>query len=462
MTERVTVIGAGLAGCEAAWQLSLRSVPVRLIDMKPDASTPAHQLPTLAELVCSNSLRAARLENAVGLLKEEMRRLGSLIIACADATALPAGGALAVDRIHFSRLVTRLIEREPLIEYVSGRVDRIPTGGIVIIATGPLTDGVLFADIRTTLGIDTLHFFDAAAPIVTADSIDRSIVFAQSRYGRGGDDYLNCPLDADQYARFWQALVEAHLAPVHDFDRETIFEGCMPIETMARRGRDTLRFGPLKPVGLLDPRTGRQPFACVQLRQDNRAGSLYNLVGFQTRLTFAEQRRVFGLIPGLEQAEFVRYGVMHRNTYLPSPQLLAADYSLRSRPDLFFAGQITGVEGYVESASSGLLAGRGAAHRAGACPAALPTPRSVIGALACYVSDSQVKHFQPMNANFGLLAAPEGQIRRREQRVQALIGQSLNEIDSLPDRLAEQTADRLQFVHKLDPIDAGQARQNGV
>jgi methylenetetrahydrofolate--tRNA-(uracil-5-)-methyltransferase len=435
----VHVIGAGLAGCEAAWQLAGRGVPVRLSDMKPEQMSPAHQLKTLAELVCSNSLRSARLENAVGLLKEEMRRLGSLIMDCADATALPAGGALAVDRELFSSMITHKIDTHPLIERVCERVDVVPPG-ICLVATGPLTDGMLFGDIQRKLAVASLHFFDAAAPIVSAESIDLAVAFRQSRYGRGGDDYINCPMDEAQYQRFWQALTTARTAEIHEFDRRQLFEGCMPIEEMAARGRDTIRFGPLKPVGLIDPRTGKEPYACVQLRQDNRAGSLYNIVGFQTRLAFPEQARVFAMIPGLENAVFLRYGVMHRNTYLPSPRVLAADYSVRLLPDLYFAGQITGVEGYVESASSGLIAGWQAALQAQGQTAEarrdmLPSDRTVIGALSAYVSDERIDRFQPMNANFGLLAALDQPRKRKDEKIRSLIARSLQEIDQI-------TADR--------------------
>lgn len=467
MNKPVLVAGGGLAGCEAAWQLAARGIPVDLVEMKPAQMTPAHQLPTLAELVCSNSLRAARLENAVGLLKEEMRRLGSLIMVCADATAIPAGGALAVDRDQFTMAVTEIIDHEPLIRRVQMRLDRIPDEGIVIIATGPLTDGILYDDIRRALQVDTLHFFDAAAPIVDAASIDMTLAFRQSRYNRGGDDYINCPLDRDEFDRFWHELVEAELAKVHDFDRETVFEGCMPIETMAKRGYDTIRFGPMKPVGLVDPRTGKEPFACVQLRQDNRAASLYNLVGFQTRLTIGEQNRVFRLIPGLQQAEFVRFGVMHRNTFLPSPQVLEADYSVTARPGLYFAGQMTGVEGYVESASSGLLAGWQAALQVQGIERSvrqqrLPSAKTVIGSLAHYVADRQVKHFQPMNANFGLVQPPAGRFKRKELRIQALIDQSLDEIDrfGMADPQLEEV--RLQLFHKTARIGAVQSRLNDL
>jgi methylenetetrahydrofolate--tRNA-(uracil-5-)-methyltransferase len=438
MTHKIIVIGAGLAGCEAAWQIAQRDIPVLLIDMKPDQMTPAHHLPQLAELVCSNSLRANRLENAVGLLKEEMRRLDSLILACADATAIPAGGALAVDRDQFAELVTAKIKQHPLIEFRSERVETLPdvSDTPVVIATGPLTDGVLFDDIRNRLNLSTLHFFDAAAPIVSADSIDMSIAFKQSRYGRGGDDYINCPFNREEYECFYTELVAAELAPVKDFDKEIVFEGCMPIESMAKRGIDTIRFGPLKPVGLVDPRTGREPYACVQLRQDNQAASLFNLVGFQTRLRQGEQKRVFSLIPGLASAEFVRYGVMHRNTYLPSPEVLDPTFRIRQPSPLYFAGQMTGVEGYVESASSGLVAGiQAAMEYKGVDPqlrlTVLPSHETVIGSLAHYIAAAETKHFQPMNANFGLVAPLAGKFKSKQDRQQAVIIRALAEIDRI-------------------------------
>lgn len=442
MTRKVTVIGAGLAGCEAAWQVASRKIPVELIDMKPDQMTEAHHSSQFAELVCSNSLRANRLENAVGLLKEEMRRLGSLILSAADATALPAGGALAVDRDLFAAAVTAAIASQPLIQVRSARVDTLPdfTDGPVIIATGPLTGGGLFAAIRDQLELSTLHFFDAAAPIVTFESIDLSVAFRQSRYGRGGDDYINCPMDRATYEHFYQELIAAELAEVKDFDREIVFEGCMPIESMARRGPDTIRYGPLKPVGLVDPRTGKEPYACVQLRQDNQAASLYNLVGFQTRLKHGEQQRVFRLIPGLEQAEFVRYGVMHRNTFLPSPEILNPDFRVRRPQPLYFAGQMTGVEGYVESAASGLVAGIQAALEYQGVEekdrlALLPSPETVIGSLAHYIARADSRHFQPMNANFGLVAPLEGKFKGKPARQQALVSRALAEIDQLAGRL---------------------------
>lgn len=442
MTRKVTVIGAGLAGCEAAWQVASRKIPVELVDMKPDQMTEAHHSSQFAELVCSNSLRANRLENAVGLLKEEMRRLGSLILSAADATALPAGGALAVDRDLFAAAVTAAIASQPLIQVRSARVDTLPdfTDGPVIIATGPLTGGGLFAAIRDQLELSTLHFFDAAAPIVTFESIDLSVAFRQSRYGRGGDDYINCPMDRVTYEHFYQELIAAELAEVKDFDREIVFEGCMPIESMARRGPDTIRYGPLKPVGLVDPRTGKEPYACVQLRQDNQAASLYNLVGFQTRLKHGEQQRVFRLIPGLEQAEFVRYGVMHRNTFLPSPEILNPDFRVRRPQPLYFAGQMTGVEGYVESAASGLVAGIQAALEYQGVEekdrlALLPSPETVIGSLAHYIARADSRHFQPMNANFGLVAPLEGKFKGKPARQQALVSRALAEIDQLAGRL---------------------------
>ena len=434
--QSVTVIGAGLAGCEAAWQLARLGIPVRLVDMKPADKSAAHQLDTLAELVCSNSLRSDRVQNAVGLLKAEMRTLGSLILACADQTAIPAGGALAVDRDLFSNAVTKAIAEQPLITLVTEKTRQIPREGITVIATGPLTDGALFEAIRQELQLQTLYFFDAAAPIVTAESIDQSIAFRQSRYDRGTADYLNCPMDQATYEAFWDALVNAEQAQVELFDQEHLFEGCMPVESMARRGLDTIRYGPLKPVGLTDPRTGRQPYACVQLRQDNRSASLYNLVGFQTRLRFPEQKRVFRMIPGLKDAEFVRYGVMHRNTYLPSPQVLEPDYSVRHRPGLYFAGQITGVEGYVESAASGLLAGLQAGLQASGVDleerrAWLPDDRTVIGAMAQYISDSNLTDFQPMNANFGIVRPLAQKVKQKAKRLEKTAERSLDEISKL-------------------------------
>lgn len=427
----VTVIGAGLAGCEAAWQLARAGIPVLIKEMKPIKYTDAHHLSTFAELVCSNSLRSNQIENGVGLLKEEMRRLGSLIMECADRTSVPAGGALAVDRDEFSQLVTQKINEHPLIRVTSEEVKVLPTEGVVVVATGPLTQGELYADIVRQLGQETLHFFDAAAPIVMFDSIDRSIVFAMSRYGKGGDDYLNCPMSKEEYDVFWEALVSAELADVKDFDRETVFEGCMPIESMAKRGKDTIRFGPLKPVGLIDPRTGREPYACVQLRQDDRSASMYNIVGFQTRLRFPEQKRVFQMIPGLESVEFSRFGIMHRNTYLDSPKLLDATYALRKDPRIYFAGQMTGVEGYVESAGSGFLSGLFAAAKIH--EQLLPVPFSdstMLGAMAAYISDQNVRAFSPMNANFGLIAPLGYKVHSKKEKYLAYAQRSLQEIDA--------------------------------
>lgn len=428
--SEVTVIGAGLAGCEAAWQLARAGIPVVIKEMKPLKFTQAHHLPTFAELVCSNSLRSNQIENGVGLLKEEMRRLGSLILECADQTSVPAGGALAVDRDEFSQLVTKKINEHPLIRVEAGEIKTLPKESVVIVATGPLTQGDLFADIVGKLGTETLHFFDAAAPIVMADSIDRSIVFAMSRYGKGGDDYLNCPMNQEEYKAFWEALVSAELAEVKDFDKETVFEGCMPIESMAKRGEDTIRFGPLKPVGLIDPRTGEEPYACVQLRQDDRSASMYNIVGFQTRLRFPEQKRVFSMIPGLASAEFFRLGVMHRNTYLNSPKLLDATYALRKDPGVFFAGQMTGVEGYVESAGSGFLSGLYAAAkiRGQELPVTF-SDSTMIGAMAAYISDGNIKSFSPMNANFGLIAPLGYKVRSKKEKYLQYAQRSLKEID---------------------------------
>lgn len=413
--EAVTIVGAGLAGSEAAWQLARQQVPVRLIEMRPVETTPAHHTAYFGELVCSNSLRAAALTNAVGLLKEEMRRLGSVIMDCADRHSVPAGGALAVDRMGYAAAVTEAVKTHPLIETVTERVNAIPREGIVIIATGPLTDGALAEDIQRFCGGEGLHFYDAAAPIVTGDSLDMDRVYRASRYGKGDADYLNCPMTREEYEAFYQALLTAETAEVHGFENKKVFEGCMPVEVMARRGEDTLRFGPMKPVGLPDPRTGREPYAVVQLRQDNEEGTLFNLVGFQTHLKWGEQRRVFGMIPGLRQAEFVRYGVMHRNTYINSPELLTAAMESRTRPGLFFAGQMTGVEGYVESAASGIAAAYGAAARLrGEEP--VPFPReTAIGSLTHYISHREGSNFQPMNINFGLMPPLGRRVPKKEK-----------------------------------------------
>jgi len=406
--EPIRVIGAGLAGCEAAWQIASAGVPVILHEMKPQRYTPAHHYGGFAELVCSNSLRSLQLNNAIGLLKEELRRLGSLIMEAADATSVPAGAALAVDRYRFSDYITDKIRSHPLITVEEGEVTVLPEEGVTVVASGPLTSDALASHIREKLGEGYLSFFDAAAPIVDASTIDMEKAYFASRYGKGEASYINCPMEKDDYDRFYEALITAEEASLKDFDREsqkelTVFEGCMPVEVMARRGRDTLLFGPLKPVGLPYPGTDRDPYAVIQLRQENAEKTMYNLVGFQTHLTFEAQKRVFRMIPGLENAEFLRYGVMHRNTYLNSPKLLSPDYSLRSDPKIFFAGQMTGVEGYIESTSSGWLAGINAARRVLGKEPFLPEAVTVIGALSHYVSDENVASFQPMNANFGLV-----------------------------------------------------------
>ncbi len=435
---RVKVIGGGLAGCEAAWQLSKRGVSVDLYEMKPDKKTPAQSLDTLAELVCSNSLRSDRLTNAVGLLKAEMRKLDSLVMRVADATAVPAGGALAVDREHFSTGMEKAILGCENITVHREEVGEIPKDGPVIIATGPLTSDALSEAIARMEGLSMLHFYDAAAPIVTAESLDPEKVFRLSRYDRG-EDYLNCPMNREEYMAFYQALISAETVPVHGFEEKAVFEGCMPIESMAKRGEMAIAFGPLKPVGLKDPRTGKEPFAVVQLRQDNFDGTLYNLVGFQTRLTFPEQRRVFSLIPGLGQAEFARYGVMHRNTFLNSPGFLDDTYRVKTMPHCYFAGQITGVEGYVESAASGLYAGLALAYRLrGEEPPRL-SGQTAMGAMARYVS-MENRNFQPMNCAFGLidpLEMPPGQkrIRNKVERYEKIAQRALLEIENLLQRL---------------------------
>jgi methylenetetrahydrofolate--tRNA-(uracil-5-)-methyltransferase len=422
---RVTVVGAGLAGCEAAWQIAQRGIDVHLIEMRPEKSTPAHQTGDFAELVCSNSLRSDELTNAVGLLKEEMRRLGSLIMQCADETRLPAGGALAVDRGEFSRRVTERIKAHPHITVVHKEMTDIPDGD-VIFATGPLTSDAMTGEFAKLIGDKQfLSFYDAAAPIVTFESVDMESAFFASRYGKGTADYINCPMTREEYIAFREALVTAEEAPVHGFEDAIVFEGCMPVEVMARRGEDTLRYGPLKPVGLIDPKTGREPYAVVQLRKDNLSGTLYNIVGFQTHLKFGEQKRVFSMIPALKNAEFVRYGVMHRNTYIDSPQLLDRYYRLKSCPRIRFAGQITGVEGYVESAASGLLAGLETARSVlGLKPADFP-PETAIGALAAYISGGSVGAFQPMNINFGLIPPLNRRVKGKRSKNLAISKRSL-------------------------------------
>ncbi|MFZ3172761.1 MAG: FADH(2)-oxidizing methylenetetrahydrofolate--tRNA-(uracil(54)-C(5))-methyltransferase TrmFO [Carboxydocellales bacterium] len=423
--QSITVIGAGLAGSEAAWQAAQRGVPVRLYEMRPTNSTPAHKTGQFAELVCSNSLRANNLENAVGLLKEEMRRLDSVILKCADANQVPAGGALAVDRHNFAQAVTKMVSCHANVEVIPAEVTAIPQDGIVIIASGPLTSGALAQAIQKVTGSDYLYFYDAAAPIVTLDSLDMNKIFRASRYDKGDADYLNCPMSEEQYNLFWNELVEAEAAGWQEFEQEKFFEGCMPVETMAKRGRQTLLFGPLKPVGLTDPRTGRYPYAVVQLRQDNTEGTLFNLVGFQTHLKWTEQKRVFSLIPGLENVEFVRFGVMHRNTFINSPQLMLPTYQLKHQERLFFAGQITGVEGYIESAASGLVAGINAARLAkGEKPVVFPLD-TAIGAHSHYIATAEAKSFQPMNINIGLLPPLEQRIRDKKLKNRTIAERAL-------------------------------------
>lgn len=430
LMEAVTVIGAGLAGSEAAWQLARRGVPVRLYEMRPQKLTPAHHTGYFAELVCSNSLKAMALDNAAGLLKEEMRRLDSLVMACADRHRVSAGGALAVDREGFARAVTEVLESHPLVEVYREEVAEIPREGIVVLATGPLTSEAMTASLRELTGLEYLYFYDAVAPIVTVDSIDMEKVFRSSRYGKGEGEYLNCPMNKEEYERFWEALVTAERVPLKEFEKEVNFEGCLPIEVLARRDKEAIRYGPLKPVGLVDPRTGRQPYAVVQLRQDNAAGTLYNLVGFQTNLKWEEQKRVFRLIPGLERAEFARFGVMHRNTYVNSPVLLNPTFECKKRPGLFLAGQMTGVEGYVESAAAGLMAGINAA-RLYRGEKLLVFPRETAhGALAHYITSADPKNFQPMNITFGLLPPLDRRIRERRQRNLALSQRALEALES--------------------------------
>ena len=429
----VKVIGAGLAGCEAAWQLAKRGIPVRLYEMKPQKMSPAHHSSDFAELVCSNSLRGDRLENAVGLLKEELRRCGSLIMACAEATRVEAGGCLAVDRAGFSRLVTEKIRQEPLITVVSQEVTQVPEGP-VIIATGPLTSDDLSKAIGEYFGTEYLHFFDAAAPLVTAESVDMDLAWWQSRYDRGTPDYINCAMDRQQYEAFIRELTTAQEAEVHGFEDKRVFEGCMPVEVMARRGLDTLRYGPMKPVGLTDPKTGQEPYAVLQLRQDNAAKSIYNLVGFQTHLKFGEQKRVFSMIPALRNAEFVRYGVMHQNTFLQSPKLLDRFYADRRNPMVAFAGQMTGVEGYVESTASGFLAAVAMAAKVrGQAPVEFPRT-TAIGALGLYISDSCVESFQPMNVNFSIIAPLEQRVRKKSEKNLAISQRSLEVLQGLLDQ----------------------------
>jgi len=429
---KVTVIGAGLAGSEAAWQLAQRGIPVLLREMKPHKMTPAHHVPQFAELVCSNSLRSDQLENAVGLLKEELRRLDSLILRCADEHRVAAGGALAVDRYGFAQAVTDAIRNHPLITVEEGEVTEIPAEGPCIIASGPLTSEPLAESIRQMFaGRCELHFYDAAAPLVTAESVDMESAYLASRYDKGTPDYINCPMSREEYLAFWQELRTARQAAVHGFEDQNVFEGCMPVEVMARRGEDTLRYGPLKPKGLRDPKTGLTPYAVVQLRRDNAEGSIYNLVGFQTHLLFPEQKRVFSMIPALRDAEFVRYGVMHRNTYLDSPRLLDRYYRVKERPDLMFAGQITGVEGYVESTASGCLAAIELANRLQGKPPVDFPQETAIGALALYISNESVADFQPMNVNFGIIPPLPERVKGKRNKNALLSARALERLAEL-------------------------------
>ena len=436
MEHMVKVIGAGLAGSEAAWQLAMRGIQVTLYEMKPHKKSPAHHADTFAELVCSNSLRGDRLENAVGLLKEELRRMGSLIMECADATRVEAGGCLAVDRQGFSQLVTDKIRNHPNITVVEEEVTEVPEGP-VIIASGPLTSDALSDAIGKYFGAKYLHFFDAAAPLVTAESIDMNEAWWQSRYDRGTPDYINCAMDRQQYEAFLQELVNAEEAEVHGFEDKNVFEGCMPVEVMGRRGFETLRFGPLKPVGLTDPKTGREPYAVVQLRQDNADKTVFNLVGFQTHLKFGEQKRVFSMIPALRNAEFVRYGVMHRNTFLRSPGLLDRYYSDLRNPMVAFAGQMTGVEGYVESTASGMLAAIAMAARLQGREVPEFPKTTAIGALGLYISDTTVENFQPMNVNFSIISPLEQRIRKKAEKNLAIANRALEVIDRLAEKEKE-------------------------
>lgn len=425
--KKVIIVGAGMAGSEAAWQVAQRGIKVDLYEMRPEKSTPAHKTEKFAELVCSNSLRGAGLENAVGLLKEEMRQLNSIIMESADINRVPAGGALAVDREGFSQYITDKVKNHPNVTVINKEIETIPQedDSITIIASGPLTSEVLAKSIGELTGQDYFYFYDAAAPLISKESIDMSKAYRASRYGKGTADYINCPMDKEEYEKFWQELTTAELAPIKEFEKAKFFEGCMPVEEMARRGIDTLLYGPLKPVGLEDPKTGKRPYAVVQLRQDNAADSLYNIVGFQTHLKWPEQKRVFGLIPGLENAEFVRYGVMHRNTFINSPELLRPTLQYKDRDDLLFAGQMTGVEGYIESAASGLVAGVNAAYLAkGENPVIFPE-QTAHGSMCKYITSAVAKHFQPMNANFGLMPPLEERIRDKKLKKQKIAERAL-------------------------------------
>lgn len=435
--KKIKIVGAGLAGSEAAWQAAQRGIEVELYEMRPEKSTPAHKTAGFAELVCSNSLRGAGMENAVGVLKEEMRRLGSIVMEAADATKVPAGGALAVDREGFSQYITEKVSNHPKVNVIHREIETIPfeDEAVTIIASGPLTAGSLAQDIAARTGQDYFYFYDAAAPIVTLESVDMTKAYRASRYGKGEAAYINCPMDQQEYEAFWQELVHAEKTQTKDFEKEIFFEGCMPVEVMASRGENTLLFGPLKPVGLEHPVTGERPYAVVQLRQDNAVATLYNIVGFQTHLKWPEQRRVFGMIPGLEHAEFVRYGVMHRNTFINSPQVLRPTLQLRGEVALFFAGQMTGVEGYVESASSGLVAGINAARLClGREPVIFPED-TAHGALCHYITTAEGKHFQPMNVNFGILPSLEERLRDKKLKKQRLAERALASLESFKPQL---------------------------
>jgi len=440
--KKVTVIGGGLAGTEAAWQIARRGVSVNLHEMRPHRRTPVHATDRLAELVCSNSLRSNSTTNAHGLLKEEMRRLGSLIMDAAELARIPAGQALAVDRDSFAAGVTKAVSEHPRIALLRGEVPTIPEDGIVVIASGPLTSESLSTSIQSFIGKDFLYFYDAVSPVVEAESIDMTKAFRASRYGKGGDDYINCPMNEEEYRRFYETLVSAAAVGLHDIDKKLFFEGCLPIEVMARRGYDTLRFGPMKPVGLVDPQTKRQPFAAVQLRQDNLAASLYNIVGFQNQLRWGEQKRMLRLIPGLEKAEFARYGMTHRNTYINSPAVLRPTLQTRRRHDLFFAGQLSGVEGYTESAASGLLAGINAARLAKGLEPVSPPRTTALGSLMFYISYSDPASYQPSNIAFGLLPPLAQPVRNKKDRNRALVERALADIASF----AKSSEERVKAV----------------
>ena len=444
MTSTVIVVGGGLAGCEAAWQLARRGVAVELYEMRPQRATEAHATANLAELVCSNSLRSAALTNPAGLLKEEMRRLDSLIIRAAEAARVPAGSALAVDRERFAAAVTAEIAALGNVRLVREEIEAVPDDGIVIIASGPLTSPALSRALAAILGARQLYYYDAISPIVTAESIDTSIAFAASRYGRGGDDYVNLPFTREEYYAFIDALLAAEKVPAHDFEDLRYFEGCLPIEEMARRGRDTLAFGPMRPTGLTDPRSGKRPYAVVQLRQENRDRTLYNLVGFQTKMTYPEQKRVFALVPGLAQTEFVRFGSLHRNTFIDAPRQLRPTLQWRARSELFFAGQITGVEGYIESAASGLLAGINAARLARGERPVAPPPTTALGSLLAYITDPERKDFQPMNVNFGILP-PLSPVPPKKLKKERMVERALADIDRWLGDIGENVASGCRF-----------------